>query len=348
MKIDPYLRNMAKRKEHRPQKGSALLAALCLVFMAGMLTGSVLMISRITTFDVYAHVQLQRSAYINEGVGNRIAYLIAADRQVNSSSTRLGELDYTEYDYDRFTADGIPHIIDYHGTPVQVTLTDAVSGFDLSSSAYRSTLSRIASALELDDNEIRDKTDALTARIQDYLDTDDNLTDDGMEHTEYESASLQGLPRNGNMYYREELAFIPDLLSMFAPDKDGFFSSVRVFTPEGMTSINANGSRPSIITASPLVLKVYGNLEDEEVQEIVEARKEWFKNKTPLTDQLDALLLGRLYNSFSFNESGFFTVQICTPPDEVRPSRKLNFTFPAFGVSGPQNRMLNYYDWVMF
>ena len=347
MKTDPLLHRSLRRKG-KSQRGSALIAALCLIFMAGMLTGSVLMISGITTHDVHAHVELQRSAYINEGTANRIAYLIAADRHVNSASTRLGELDYNEFDYDRFAADGIPHIIDYHGTPVQVTLTDAVSGFDLSSSSYRNTLNRIAGALELDDNEIRDKTDTLIARIQDYLDSDENLTDDGMERTEYESANLMELPRNGNMYFREEFAFIPGLAEMFSPDENGILSSIRLLTPQGMTSLNVNGSRPSIITASPLVLKVYGNLEDEEVEEIVKARKEWFKNKTPLTEQLDALLLGRLYNSFSFNESGFFTVRIGTPEKEVRPSRKLEYTFAAFGVGGPRDQKLHFYDWIMF
>ena len=347
MKMDRLLHH-ALRTKRKQQKGSALIAALCLIFMAGMLTGSVLMITGITTLDIHAHVELQRSAYINEGTANRIAYLIAADRHVNSASTRLGELDYNEFDYDRFAADGIPHIIDYHGTPVQVILTDAVSGFDLSSSSYRNTLNRIAAALELDDNEIRDKTDVLTARISDYLDSDDNLTDDGMERSEYESAGRMELPRNGNMIFREEFAFIPGITEMFEADENGILSSIRLLTPYGMTSLNVNGSRPSIITASPLVLKVYGNLEDEEVEEIVKARKEWFKNKTPLTEQLDALLLGRLYNAFSFNESGFFTVRICTPEKEVRPSRKLEYTFGAFGISGPQEGKLHFYDWIMF
>ena len=93
--------NRSIRKKRRREQGSALIAALCLIFMAGMLTATVLALSRIATFDVRAHIELQRSAYINEGVANRIQFLLAADRNVNPASTQLGELDYTEFDYDR-------------------------------------------------------------------------------------------------------------------------------------------------------------------------------------------------------------------------------------------------------
>ena len=166
----------------RKEQGSALIAALCLIFMAGMLTASVLALSRIATFDVRAHIELQRSAYINEGVANRIQFLLAADRNVNPSSTQLGELDYEEFEYDRYTADGVPHIIDYHGTEVQVVIQDAAAGFNLSSGSYRNTLRSIVSALELDDSEISEKMETLTERITDYLDTDDDMSgDNGME-----------------------------------------------------------------------------------------------------------------------------------------------------------------------
>ena len=165
MKYCRYLHTMRKGTE----QGSALVAALCLIFMAGMLTATVLALSRIATFDVRSHVELQRSAYINEGVANRIQFLLAADRNVNPGSTQLGELDYTEFDYDRYTADGIPHIIDYHGTEVQVVIHDAASGFNLNSSSYRNTLQNIANVLQLDDTEINNKMQTLIQRIADYI-----------------------------------------------------------------------------------------------------------------------------------------------------------------------------------
>ena len=330
------------------EQGSALVAALCLIFMAGMLTATVLALSRIATFDVRSHVELQRSSYINEGVANRIQFLLAADRNVNPGSTQLGELDYTEFDYDRYTADGIPHIIDYHGTEVQVVIHDAASGFNLNSSSYRTTLQNIANVLQLDDTEINDKMQTLIQRIADYIDTDETLAgDDGMEENEYEAAGLAPLPRNGNFRFREELLFIPGITEYFKPDKYGILSCIRLIAPYGLTDISRRSTNPSFFTADRLLLKIQGQLEDEEVDEVVKAREEWFKEKTKLSDLLDSLLLSRLRSRFSFNESGFFTIRIEAPDKSNRPSRRLFFTYPAFDIAGPQNNMVRYYDWLM-
>jgi len=332
----------------RKERGSALIAALCLIFMAGMLTASVLALSRIATFDVRAHIELQRSAYINEGVANRIQFLLAADRNVNPSSTQLGELDYEEFEYDRYTADGIPHIIDYHGTEVQVVIQDAAAGFNLGSGSYRNTLRSIVSALELEDSEISEKMETLTERIADYLDTDDDMSgDNGMEANEYEAENQAPLPRNGTLRYREELLFIPGLSEFFKPDKYGMLSSVRLVAPYGLSDISRNSSNPNFFTADRFMLKVQGRLEDEEVDEVIAARDEWLKEKTKLSEQLDGLLLNRLRSRFSFNESGYFTIRIESPEKSKRPSRRLIFTYPAFEITGPLNDMVRYYDWLM-
>lgn len=343
MKIN---RSILRNKQN--ESGSALIAALCLIFMAGMLTAAVLALSRIATFDVRAHVELQRSAYINEGVANRIQFLLAADRNVNPGSTRLGELDYSEFNYDRYTADGIPHIIDYHGTEVQVVILDAAAGFNFSSSAYRRTLQNIVSALELDDSEIKEKTDILTERITDYIDTNDDISgDNGMEANEYEAENQAPLPRNGNLRYREELLYIPGFSELFKPDQYGMLSCVRLIAPNGMADISRNSTNPNFFTADRFMLKVQGRLEDEEIDEVIAARDEWIKEKTKLSEQLDGLLLNRLRSRFSFNESGFFTIRIESPQKSNRPSRRLIFTYPAFEITGPQNDMVRYYDWLM-
>ncbi|MBO4630847.1 MAG: general secretion pathway protein GspK, partial [Lentisphaeria bacterium] len=252
-----FCRHAFKRK--RSEQGSALVAALCLIFMAGMLTATVLALSRIATFDVHAHVELQRSAYINEGIASRIQFLLAADRNVNPSGSLLGELDYEEYEHDRYTADGIAHLIDYHGTEVRVVIHDAASGFNLNSSSYRRTLQSIVAALELEDNEISGKMETLTQRITDYIDSNDGPAgEDGMEAGEYEAENLAPLPRNGNFRYREELLFIPGITEFFKPDRYGILSCIRLITPYGMADISRNSTNPAFFAADRLLLKVQG------------------------------------------------------------------------------------------
>lgn len=344
MKINFRQYRQLQKKSRNKSRGSALIAALSLLFIAGMLTAVILSLSRISTFDIRSHVELQRSAYTNEGVSNRILWLLAADRTVYPGSTRLGELDYTEYDHDRFAADGIPHIINYHGTEVQVVIEDAVSGYNLSGNNYRSQLQTIASSLELDDSEITDKTTEIIARITDYIDTNDNVSTDGMEAPEYEAEGLAPLPRNGTIRYREEFFFIPGIAELFPPDRFGRLSSIRLIPPVGMRIQGSN--RPAFMTATPQMLKVIGRLEDEEVEEVIQARETWLKEKTPFSEQLDPLLLSRLQNRFSWNESGYFSIRIEAPEKSGRISRRLFFTCADSGVGGPTNEMLHYYEWL--
>lgn len=130
---------MAGRNERSSESGSALVAVLCLVFMAGLLAGAVLAMSKYGSFTMAAHLALQKSMYVNEGAAARIQYLIAADRSLYAN-VQLGETEYADYDTDRFFADGVIHVMDYYGTPVEFTITDARSGFDLSAAQYNSTL----------------------------------------------------------------------------------------------------------------------------------------------------------------------------------------------------------------
>ena len=111
------------------QSGSALGAAVIFILSATMLTMAVLAMSKYNTFTIRPHVELQKSFYINEGAANRIQWLIAADRGLHST-TNPGREDYSEYEYDRYIADGVIHTIDYYGTEIEFTITDARSGFD--------------------------------------------------------------------------------------------------------------------------------------------------------------------------------------------------------------------------
>ena len=129
----------------KQQSGSALVAALCFIFGASLLTMAVLAMSKYNTFTIRPHIEMQKSFYINEGAANRIQWLLAADRQLHSV-TNPGMEDYEEYDYERYIADGVIHTLNYYGTEVEFTITDARSGFDFSSRNWQSTLRRIKNA----------------------------------------------------------------------------------------------------------------------------------------------------------------------------------------------------------
>ncbi len=329
-------RRICRRK--KTESGSALIAALCLIFIAGMLTAAVLILSQISTYDVNAHTELQRSSYINEGMGNRIQWLLAAEQNL-FPNRMLGVLDYAEYDHDRYMADGVIHEMDYHGTTVQFTITDARSGWDFSERNYRNTLQRVGSPIDTE-TEILDLLEVLATRIADYYDSDDEIGIDGMEVEDYEAENMSPLPRNSNIHLlREEFFYIRDFTVLFPPDKFGRLSTVRL--------MRAPGGSPDFFTASPLHLKIYCNLEDEQIEEVIAAREVWFRERTMLSDQLDPLLYNSLFY-LSWIESGTYTVTIGPQEKAERPSRRLVFSFDRFDVTGASDNNVKFIEWMQF
>jgi len=352
------------RHNRRSESGSALIAVLCLIFMAGLLAAAVLAMSKYNTFTMAAHLALQKSMYVNEGAATRIQYLLAADRTLYAT-VDLGRTAYGDYDTDRFFADGVIHVMDYYGTPVEFTITDARSGFALGSGATR-MLNRIASADPLN-TELAETIEQLSAGIADYTDEDDTVSNTGgYEEADFESLGMSPLPRNAAIQFREELDWIPGVTGLFPADRNGRLSSIRLVPPEDMTISNGT---PSIFTADRLILKTYcPDLEDTELDQVLAALEVYRRERTLLSDQLDALLVPRLDN-LSWEESGVYTVTVgprtTLLPDTVatadagegdvsaleipsprRPSGKLTFTWTGFGSGGPQDDTVQYMEWM--
>ena len=141
---------MKKRKIVR--HNAALISVLCLIFTAGILTAATLALSQSGTLGVAAHVELQRSMLVAEGVANRVQFLLAADRSINPND-KPGEVDYTAFENDRFMADGVRHSMDYYGEVVSFTVYDALRGWDMSSSTYQSVLNTISAQDDAGDGE---------------------------------------------------------------------------------------------------------------------------------------------------------------------------------------------------
>ncbi len=330
-----------ERMRNDPQSGSALVAVLCLIFTAGLLTTLVMALAKSGSFTVSAHGDLQRSMLISEGVAARVQWLLAADR--NLYSTRdPGKTVYEEYDYDRYLADGITHELDYHGTPVRFTITDVQSGMDFSTaSAAADSLASISSRLDEDD-ELIEKIETLQGRVADYMDSDsDPAENEGMEADDYEGQDMAPLPRNAVPQFREELLWIPGFRDVIPVDRFGRLSGVRLIPAEGSGTI-PSGS-PSLLTADEKMLRTYTDFEDDEIEQVMDALKLWRREKTPIEETLDETLVSRL-NGFSRSESGYYTIRI--EGGAKQPFRRLIFSVQGMNVSGPSGGVLRYMEWM--
>ncbi|MBQ7396576.1 MAG: hypothetical protein IJW08_08570 [Lentisphaeria bacterium] len=326
------------------ESGSALVAVLCLIFTAGILTTATLSISKSGSFDVSSHLDMQRSVYIAEGAANRVQWLIAADRYSYPGEV-LGYTDYSEYDFDRYIADGVVHKMDYYGTLLQFTINDALGGIDFSGTNYRNALTMLTNGF-ITDTDWAEKLEKLRAKLDDYTDSDDNLSEEGMESGEYEEIYASPLPRNDGFQFREELLYIDGFREIIPLDKYGRLSRVRLIPPEN-TINERRATRPSLFTADLMTLRTYGNLTDEEAQEVLEALREWKENRVLLTDSLDPLLLESLSN-FSGQESGYYTIMIEPDSTAPRPFRRLVQSFEGYSITGPTNQKLRYLEWMLF
>ena len=333
---------MTRKNSDNSESGAALISVLCLIFTAGMLTAAALALSKTGSFNIAAHVKMQRSMLVAEGVANRVEWLIAADRNLYSESEQLGEAVYDDYEYDRYMADRVPHTIDYYGEEVQFTISDARSGADLSSSAYAATLNSLA-ANRSDDEDWTNALTTLRNQIADYIDSNSDVSgDDGMEEPNYDELNMRPLPRNGAMQFREELLYLPGFRDLFTTDRQGRLSDIRLIPPADTVSLSGT---PSLLTATDDMLKSYCGLEDGEVTEVREAIDGWLKERTPLSETLDAELLAKL-SPLSRQESGNYTVTIEAPSTQLRPFRRLTFSFAAFPVSGPEEEKVRYLEWM--
>ena len=329
--------------KQQQQSGSALVAALCFLFGASLLTMAVLAMSKYNTFTIRPHIEMQKSFYINEGAANRIQWLIAADRGLHNIS-RPGEENYEEFDYDRYMADGVIHTLDYYGTEVEFTITDARSGFDFSSRNWRTSLRRIKN-IDNTDTELAEKIDILEDLLTDYTDSNDNVTGDGKETADYEAEDKLPLPRNAAMQYREELFYIDGFTNIFPVDKSGRMTNIRLIPPDNMANLSGT---PSIFTADKLLLMAYCDMEEEDADTVLDALRVYQTERINLEDQLDIELLPKLKNYLSWNESGYYTVNIRPPSGSKRMGKRLTFTFQGFGVDGANNDTVRYLQWLFY
>ena len=325
-------------RHNSAENGSALVAVLCLLLTGGVITAAVLSLSKVGTFTVYAHIERQKSMFVAEGVATRVQYLYAADLQLHSSE-KLGETDYSEYDYDRFLCDGVKHVIDYYGEKVQFTITDTIGGEDVAQDS-NATLNKLIT--EDTDSDVEENVTRFKALLSDYIDSDDTARDDSWETTDYEDAGLKPLPRNAALQFREELTLIPDFFKLYSMDKDGRLSNIRLIPPAGSP---ATTGKPSLFTATPQMIQNYCGIEEEKVPEVMDALNAWKNERTLLSETLDDELLTKLKNNLATTESGLLTVNIEAPDEEKRPFSRLVFSFPAFRIAGPENELIEYLEW---
>lgn len=326
---------MRTGRKKRRERGAALVAALCLIVTAGVLVGSLVSISRMSALNANGMTEWMRSQYVAEGAAARIRFLIESDRY-QFNPRRPEDVDFEEYEHDRYLADGSEHVLDYYGREIRFTITDGVSGLPFQNGSALSTFSQNRS----DETLVTDAVTLYRDRISDYMDSDDTTNEDSMEEEDYENLGMKNMPRNAAPQYREELLWIPGISEILPVDQDGRFSLIRHFR------LPTSGNW-SIYSVPYSILRTRGGMTAEEAAKVLRAVKDWQINRNPMQEALDETLLP-LAQRFSWTESGYYTVRISQTDGDQRPGARLLFTFKSDGIGGPSSKVATFIEYFRF
>jgi len=326
---------MRAGRKNRRERGAALVAALCLIVTAGVLVGSLVSISRMSALNANGMTEWMRSQYVAEGAAARIRFLIESDRY-QFNPRRPEDVDFEEYEHDRYLADGSEHVLDYYGREIRFTITDGVSGLPFQNGSALNTLSQNRT----DETLVTDAVELYRDRISDYMDSDDTANEDSMEEEEYENLNMKNMPRNAAPQYREELLWIPGISEILPVDQDGRFSLIRHFR------LPTNGNW-SIYSVPYSILRTRGGMTAEEAAKVLRAVRDWQINRNPMQEALDETLLP-LAQRFSWTESGYYTVRISQTDGDQRPGARLLFTFKSDGIRGPSSKVATFIEYFRF
>lgn len=299
------------------ESGSALIVVVSLIALASVLAASA--IAQAHKTSLLSSVFLRKSfvGYTEEGASARIAWLIANDRRkfpqrvLGTSMAEINELE------PRYLADAVPRTIDYYGFELIYKISDMASGIDISGPTAASNLKLFEGGY--DGTKLEDYR-ALINKFEDYVDNNDLIRLNSIEADGYNALNLFPLPRNSQLEFKEEILWIPGASDFFKPDENGRLSLLRVVPPKGMP-------RPSIsnnfFSTNNQIIKSTLGLTDAETEQVVGAKKKWLEDGTDLSATLETGLLTRLRTKFSFNESGYYTIQINGNPQDTRIGKKL-------------------------
>lgn len=330
-----------KTPGNQSENGVALVMALCLLVLVTLLAGSAVILSQYAEMDSHTFASFTRSAYVAEGAGNRIYWLILNDRKNNPLRKVAPGVNESAPEIERFAADGtFRELKDYAEQDIGYRIIDAASGIDIAGSVPNRDLMTMFGGIELDSAE-REKYEMIGNRLCDYVDSDDLTRLGGMEAEDYLAAGLPHLPRNQPFQFREEILWIPDIREICQPDAAGRMAGIRLIAPQGLPPV---AGRPNLYATPVEQIAQRCRLSHLEAEQLDEAFSLWHSARTPLHDSLPAGFLKRLEMYYGTTESGFYTILIDASA-AGQPGMRLAVTFRA---ETGNRKILEFYEYMLY
>lgn len=304
-------------RRRRRERGSALIVVLSALLIAGVLTLSVVSLSKLSYRSSAVSTDRSEAAYIAEGAAARAQWLLMfdlknfRDRQLYAEQNGLQKaqdaLSSALSDWERLIGNGQTHKFDYYGEEISFTLNDMIGEIDISGAGASDKLRDAWTSRYQDFDEYESFLEFVDC-LNDYTDRDENRRLKGAEAPDYDYPNL---PRNDKMAYREEVLLVKNAGLFFQPDADGRLRNITPIPPSGMASLDQaqKTAKMSFFNADAASLRRAG-FNETEISLILQARDAFQSSGAALEDTLAPELIARLKNNFSFKESGYFSFKV--------------------------------------
>ncbi len=317
-----------------------MITVLCLLSLLSIISATIVTLSQSSLALTYAFTDYEKTMLISDGAASRIYWLIAYDRILHPE--RIIAVDKSE-SAGEYIADGTEHIIDYYGCPVSFTISDMMSGIDISGFNPSGNFDKNTNGTVPDENDQQLIT--FKNRLMDYIDIDSLTRLDGMEKNDYLSLEIYNLPRNNRLQYREEILYIPGSKNYFPIDEFGRLSSARIVIPQQISYSNPN-TQINIFNMDGEQISSKFKTSEDETKLILEAINLWQKSKIPLRDSLPLEVFSKIKDTSSVRESGFYSITIKAASQNNRQGRMLSVSMYVSPLISPQG--ISVYEWTFY
>ena len=305
--------------------GPALIIVTLCLSVVFLLAGNTAVQGSLTYRSTLQKSRLLRNQYTAESQLSQQMWNLVYDMRSNGRNRQLGYVNPDQLEEDeepRVMADGLRPTELINDKLISISIEDANRGFDFSGTLTGTKLREIQNKINLNETGTNDTShesvEDFLASLKDYVDRDDGYRVDGKgaERGDYE---VYDLPRNGNIEYPEEVLWIPGVReALFANHQHLELESanfslelnkvLRPIAPRGSKDF-AKNAKPNFFSASDYELMNLANLTEDQLQEVMEARRLWYDEKISLQESLPELY-NVLKNHFSFIESGVYRFRI--------------------------------------
>ena len=281
---------MTKAKSsHSRERGMALVMVLGVLAVTLLMVVHVMTVCEVISKEAYVTCRRSQLRYVAEAAADHALWMHITDRRLYSDR-ELGKSDESrvnETDFEPWMADRREHQLYGSNTYAYIAGVDKSIRLDKTDTFKRNVDMEDTDTLELIDN--------FCDVLADYTDSDTNVRLNGKEEGDYEGEGLYAMPRDGAMQFKEEVYWLDGWDKVITGE-------ITIIPPNKKTLKETEDGKVSFFSVSAAEMQSDLDCTDEELNEILEARRRWTEESVPLDESLSSDMYYNIKSKYSFTE----------------------------------------------